>query len=128
VGEGGPIGCIEFVIHAFPSPRQELTLKTHRLYPLSTRFLGMLTLSVMKRRPEIVVQTIATVNDCWWRFAAGGSMVGAFSCSISESSVVPALAVGFRQVFRGAAMMVPVVRMSTGFETPTVWPLGVRAL
>jgi len=111
-----------------PFARGRTYVEEHRSDPLSTRFRGMVTRSVTKRRPKIVVQTLANVNDCWWRFAAGGSMVVAFSCSNSESSVVPAHAVGLRRVFRDAATVVPVVRTSTGFETLAVRPLGVRAL
>jgi len=36
-------------------------------------------------------------------------MVGAFSCSVSISSVIPAHDVALRRVVRGAATVVPVV-------------------
>jgi len=74
----------------------------------------------MKRRPELVVQTLAAVNVCWWGFPAGGNLcwrtslccrksllVGAgwvaFSGFIPETPVVPADAVGWSVVGGAAA-------------------------
>ena len=109
-------------------PKRSLRRKTHRTDPLSTRLRCLVTRFVTKRRLEMVGKILANVNDCWWRFAAGVSLVSSFMFSVSESSVVAAYAMGLRRFVRGAATVVPVVRTSACIETPAVRPLGVRDL
>ena len=87
-----------------------------------------------KRRPELVVQTLAAINVRRWSFpavgsfsavgglsaggspsfggtpSAGGSTVGSTFGFVSELPVVPADVVGLHSVVGGAAEAVPGVR------------------
>jgi len=60
-------------------PGSSLRGKTHRSDPVSTRSRRFETRSVLKRRPELVLQTLASVNVRWWSFPAGSLTAGGSS-------------------------------------------------
>ena len=56
-------------------PCRSLRGKTHRSDPVCTRYCCFNLHSVMKRRAEMMVQTLAAVNTRFCSFPAGGSTV-----------------------------------------------------
>ena len=54
-------------------PGMSLRGKTHGSQPVSTMYWCLEMQSMRKRRPELVVQTLATINVRWRSFPAGGS-------------------------------------------------------
>ena len=68
-------------------PSRSLRGKTHRSDPVSSRYCCFKLRSVTKRQPELVVQTLATINICRWSFPAGGSLSAGGSPSAGGSTV-----------------------------------------
>jgi hypothetical protein len=52
----------------FLRPGRSLRVKTHRSDPESMRYRSLVVRSVTKRLPDLVVQTLASVNVRWLSF------------------------------------------------------------
>jgi hypothetical protein len=86
-GDGGRVGSVEGVICRLPAPRQELMWEDANVGTDVYQKLLLCDSAVMKRRPELVVQTLAAVNERCWHFPAGGRLPASVGPSAGLSTV-----------------------------------------